>query len=97
MDHGCPSVTRPNFFIVGAPKCGTTALYAYLRQHPDIFMPETKEPNFFGHDIERRRSQRLTEEEYLALFRLAGDARRVGEASVRYLGRARPGGPYLLI
>jgi hypothetical protein len=78
-------VTRPNFFIVGAPKCGTTALYAYLRQHPDVFMPDTKEPNFFGTDLERRRSQRLTEDQYLSLFEPAGDAKRIGEASVRYL------------
>lgn len=78
-------MTRPNFFIVGAPKCGTTALYAYLRQHPDVFMPATKEPNFFGTDLERRRSQGLTEAQYLSLFEPAGSASRVGEASVRYL------------
>ena len=30
---------RPNFFIVSAPKCGTTALYTYLRQHPALFKP----------------------------------------------------------
>ena len=40
-------VVRPNFYIVGAEKCGTTALYSYLRQHPQIFMPEVKEPAFF--------------------------------------------------
>jgi hypothetical protein len=34
---------RPNFFIVGGPKCGTTALYQYLRQHPEVFMPARKE------------------------------------------------------
>jgi hypothetical protein len=33
---------KPNFFIVGAPKCGTTALYEYLRGHPSIFMPKYK-------------------------------------------------------
>jgi len=37
----------PNFLIVGAPKCGTTSLYYYLKQHPDIFMPTMKEPRFF--------------------------------------------------
>jgi hypothetical protein len=37
----------PNFLIVGAPKCGTTALYYYLRQHPQIFLPSVKEPYYF--------------------------------------------------
>ena len=37
----------PNFLIVGAAKAGTTSLYDYLRQHPDIFMPEWKELSFF--------------------------------------------------
>ncbi len=38
-------VLWPNLFIVGAVKSGTTSLYAYLRQHPDIFFPEMKEPH----------------------------------------------------
>jgi hypothetical protein len=38
----------PNFLILGAAKAGTTALYNYLRQHPDIYMPEKKEPGFFS-------------------------------------------------
>jgi hypothetical protein len=42
---------KPNFFIVGAPKCGTTALYEYLRGHPSIFMPKYKEPHFFAQDL----------------------------------------------
>ncbi len=40
----------PNFFIIGAPKCGTTSLYHYLRQHPDVYLPENKEPKFFCDD-----------------------------------------------
>jgi len=39
---------KPDFFIVGAAKSGTTSLYSYLIQHPTIFMPELKEPYFFG-------------------------------------------------
>ncbi|MBL6657920.1 MAG: sulfotransferase [Flavobacteriales bacterium] len=39
----------PNFFIVGAPKSGTTSLYHYLKQHPDICIPE-KEPRYFIKD-----------------------------------------------
>lgn len=76
---------RPDFFIVGAPKCGTTAMYEYLRQHPDIFMADTKELHFFGSDFQRRRTPRLTLEQYLSYFTPATTESRVGEASVRYL------------
>jgi hypothetical protein len=77
-------MTRPDFFIVGAPRCGTTALYAYLRQHPQIFMPEHKEPMYFGDDLTHLH-ERLTEQDYLGLFRGARPGQRVGEASTWYL------------
>ena len=38
----------PNFFVVGAPKCGTTSVYHYLSKHQDIFLPSKKELNFFS-------------------------------------------------
>ena len=38
----------PDFFIVGAPKCGTTSLYKYLKGHPEIYLPEKKELHFFS-------------------------------------------------
>jgi hypothetical protein len=41
----------PNFFIVGAPKAGTTSLYQYLNQHPDVYMSPIKEPNYFASEI----------------------------------------------
>jgi hypothetical protein len=41
-------VNLPDFLIVGAGKSGTTSLFHYLKQHPQIFMPEIKEPNFFA-------------------------------------------------
>jgi Sulfotransferase family len=75
---------RPDFFIVGAFKCGTTALFDYLRQHPQVFMPFHKEPLFFGDDLTRRYG-RMTEEQYLDLFREAAPGQRVGEASAWYL------------
>lgn len=75
---------RPDFFIVGAFKCGTTALYAYLRQHPEVFMPFHKEPLFFGDDLTRRYG-RMSEADYRALFREARPGQRVGEASSWYL------------
>lgn len=39
---------RPDFFLIGAQRCGTTSLYRYLRQHPAIFFPEIKEPRFYA-------------------------------------------------
>ncbi|HEX5451573.1 MAG TPA: sulfotransferase, partial [Candidatus Limnocylindrales bacterium] len=74
----------PDFFIVGAPKCGTTAMYEYLRQHPGLFMPFHKEPLYFGSDLHHRYG-RLTEAEYLALFRPARPDQLAGEASAWYL------------
>jgi hypothetical protein len=81
----------PDFFIVGHPKSGTTALYEMLRQHPQIYMPAIKEPRFFASDMRPRfqppRSHVLprTLEEYLALFDGALAGQRVGEASPSYL------------
>src|SRR5579872_6439243 len=41
----------PNFFIAGAPKAGTTSLYHYLSQHPQVYMSPLKEPNYFAAEI----------------------------------------------
>ena len=75
---------RPDFFIVGAFKAGTTALYEYLRAHPQIFMSVPKEPMYFGADLTPR-YRRMSEAEYLALFRTAREDQRAGEASPWYL------------
>src|SRR5688572_28202432 len=40
----------PDFLIIGAGKSGTTSLDKYLKQHPEIFIPRVKEPNFFGYE-----------------------------------------------
>lgn len=77
-------IVKPNFFIVGAPKCGTTALNEYLKQHPDIFMPDSKEINYFGSDLQFRK-KRITEADYLKLFEGWNGQKCIGEASVRYL------------
>jgi hypothetical protein len=80
------AMARPNYFIVGAPKCGTTAMYEYLNAHPDVFMCPIKEPHFFGSDLVGERFKRAGGlAGYLALFAGAGDARRIGEASIFYL------------
>jgi hypothetical protein len=76
---------RPNFFIVGAPKCGTTALYEYLRPHPNVFMPKVKEPHYFAKDLGTYPLIK-TLDAYMALFGDSTDRHlRVGEASVYYL------------
>ena len=77
-------MVAPNFFIVGAPKCGTSALYAYLREHPDVFLPRVKEPHFFCRDFPGLR-RFPSEAEYLRLFQDAANGQRVGEATSRYL------------
>lgn len=77
---------KPNFFIIGAPRCGTTFLYSCLRQHPEIYMPHEKEPHFFGSDLRKNRDRCIIDEtEYLALFKGAGQKKILGEASVFYL------------
>jgi Sulfotransferase domain len=78
---------RPDFFIVGAPKAGTSSLYKYLSQHPNIFLSEPKEPHFF-HNRRAPGSPVLGEknlEEYLRLFEGVPDNVRAGEASTSYL------------
>jgi hypothetical protein len=79
----------PDFYIVGHSKSGTTALYEMLRRHPQIYMPDLKEPTFFATDLRPRLQQRVPEPEtladYLALFAHAGAEQRVGEASSLYL------------
>jgi hypothetical protein len=88
---------KPNLFIVGEPKCGTTSLYYYLKQHPDIFMSPLKEPKFFCKDLHieciehwgrkklKHYFQITKENHYSKLFKNARDEKILGEASVFYL------------
>lgn len=77
---------RPNLFLCGAPKAGSTSLHDYLDQHPDIFMSPVKEPNHFASDLnitgEDWRVHRR--ENYAALFKDARDQTVVGESSIFY-------------
>jgi hypothetical protein len=81
----------PDFFVAGHTKCGTTAMYAMLRRHPQIYMPSLKEPRWFASDLRfpgpPGPANRLPQsyEEYLALFAQAPPDRLVGEASPMYL------------
>lgn len=78
----------PDFFLAGAPKSGTTSLYHWLRESPDVFMPELKEPRFFLESIDRSTFflPCVTDEaDYLALFESAGPNQRIGEATPLYM------------
>jgi len=74
---------KPNFFIIGAPKCGTTSLASWLAEHPEIYFSPTKEPHYFNTD-HRRFLNSLSG--YERLFSGAtAQHRAVGEASVWYM------------
>jgi hypothetical protein len=87
----CKSQNRvPDFFIVGHPKSGTTALFEMLQQHPQIYMPDNKEPWFFASELRYRTPPRpsgtpQTLEDYLSLFDAARPEQRIGEATPLYL------------
>ncbi|MBR88657.1 MAG: hypothetical protein CMK38_06915 [Porticoccaceae bacterium] len=92
-------MSKPNFLIVGAAKSGSTSLYHYLKQHPEVFMPENKEPNYFVGSYQKtivpscptwknlNRRIVLDSESYYRLFEKAVPQthKAIGEASVTYL------------
>jgi hypothetical protein len=76
---------QPNFFIIGAPKCGTTALFQYLSEHPNVFACEPKEPHYFATDIPGMRTIN-TKEAYFSLYKdVQNQHQAIGDASVFYL------------
>lgn len=78
-------MTHPSFLIVGAPKCGTTAMTRYLEAHPDVFVAQRKDLHYFGSDLNFTRRPRRSAAQYAEHFADAAAARAVGEASVWYL------------
>lgn len=72
---------KPNFFIIGAAKSGTTSLHDYLSAHPDIFLSDPKEPGFFVPELDYYPGD---ERWYLGLFARAGSSRYRGESSTHY-------------
>lgn len=92
-------MTLPNFLIIGAAKAGTSSLYYYLKQHPQIYMPSSrtqKEPDFFaleGQTLEYpgpkgifKINNRITDiETYRALFSNVTNEIAIGEASTLYI------------
>lgn len=75
----------PNFLIIGAPRSGTTHLYRGLRQHPDVFMSDFKEPMFFAYEGDPRVGVISDHTAYEALFQGAEPYVARGEASTLYL------------
>jgi len=77
----------PNFFIVGAARCGTTSLYEYLKQTPGVYMSPVKEPRFFSSmDLVNPTSPSIRDKKkYLALFKKVNNEIAIGEASTNYL------------
>jgi len=76
----------PDFFIIGAPKCGTTSLDKFLTGHPDVRMASFKEPHFFSQDIGWQVVK--SREKYESLFDITAEktsGRIYGESSVFYL------------
>jgi len=75
----------PDFFIVGAPKCGTTSMTYYLSQHPEIFIHEGRELHFFGSDLKKDPEYFCSPEKYEAAFKNRNEELIVGEKSTLYL------------
>lgn len=76
---------RPDFFLVGAPKSGTSAMTYYLRQHPEIFIPAEKDMIFFGSDLGYRHPRFSSLKDYCSLFAAATSKKLVGDSCVWYL------------
>lgn len=90
-------MTMPNFLIIGTQKAGTTSLYHYLNQHPEVYMSPVKEPNFFAIEGEKLNFRGSFGEDnlnstpfanfkaYKSLFKGVENERAIGEASTLYL------------
>ena len=85
---------KPNLFIVGKQKAGTTALHQFLSKHPDIFMSEPKEPMFFCTDMHKesdvwyKKANHFpyrTESQFMSLFSSWKDQKVAGESTTQYL------------
>jgi len=89
-------IKKPNLFIVGAAKSGTTSLYRYISKHPEIFFCNLKEPRYFSSKYKKFPhngpgdyvADNFTikeESKYLDLFKSVNNKKIIGEASVDYL------------
>jgi sulfotransferase family protein len=89
-------MTLPNFLLIGTAKAGTTSLYYYLRQHPQVFLSNPKEPKFFSYEGEnvrfggpgdREKNRLLVNniDDYRQLFSGVTGEKAIGEATALYL------------
>ena len=94
----------PNFLIVGASRCGTTSIYHYLKEHPDVFMSRVKEPSFFLAQFNPVPEKGIGDDkkkyyknfnDYCRLFEKAGESQAIGEASTENLYHAEQAIPYI--
>ena len=76
---------KPNFFIIGAPKCGTTSLINYLSQHKNVCISRPKEPHYFLTDLPKYRQVKSKEAYEKCFDSFKKEHVRIGEASTWYL------------
>ena len=80
---------KPNFFVVGAPKAGTTSIYSYLRNHPQVFVPKIKELHFFSYPEVTDTYYKVyfckSLKEYLSFYSSAKNVKIIGDFSPSYL------------
>ncbi|WKZ15035.1 MAG: sulfotransferase [Candidatus Jettenia caeni] len=90
------AIKLPNFLIVGAARSGTTSLYQYLKQHPEIYMSPLKEPNFLSSQFKKFALNEIetskigntlikTSDDYKRLFENVRNEKAIGEASTESL------------
>ena len=76
----------PNFLLISPPKTGTTTIYEYFKQIPQIFMPSEKEPHYFALGVVPFGfTKPMNKKEYLSLFKHVKNESVIGEASTSYL------------
>ena len=82
-------IKKPNFFIVGTPKGGTTSLFNYLEEHPEVYVPVLKEPHFFSVpevlDTYYKTTIIKDENTYLKLYKDVKEQKAIGDLSTSYL------------
>src|SRR3954452_25059385 len=84
-------MTLPNFLIIGAAKAGTTSLYEYLKQHPDVYMSPLKEPGYYWSEAPALEDAPIrTRADYERLFDGVTTEKALGEAAPRYRKSAPP-------
>jgi hypothetical protein len=77
---------KPNTFLIGAPKCGTSAMATYLSTNPSVFVPHVKEPRYWAEELDQAAAHPLSLAEYERLFsRAAPDQKCLIDASTCYV------------